>query len=827
MTKDFDATLGSGILNGVPAGDNRVLTMQGINSSDEAIFEGTSSNISVYPGQTSNAGTILMGAINPGTGVPGPVTGFTATAGNGSVTLTWSNPGDAEFAGVRIVRSSDGSYPASPLDGDLVYDGKATSHTDSTVTNETTYHYAAYAYSSNPYYSTAAKVSTTPSASDTSAPGDVTNFTATAENGQITFTWTNPGETDYSGVMIRRSTVSYPTSGSGLEVYNDIGESYTDTGLSNGTTYYYSAFAHDAVPNFATGVQVEATPLFNTPAGLAVAVVAAGNALTITWNTVTGATGYNLYRGTASGVTQLTGTQISDASSPHTDYSLVNGTEYFYVVTALDATSESLDSTQASGIPADTVAPGAPTIDPVTSPANEVSQDISGTKEANTSIWINGAEAVTLDGQTTWTATVYFTNDGTSGGTPADGTYDYSFTAKDASGNESGPATTSIIGNPVNDAPVISGLPSSTATEDTEYTDTNISSTDVDAGDTSSYSISGPSWLGIDPDTGALSGTPLNAHVGDNNFTVTVKDALNATDTLDFTINVSNTNDAPSLSGAPTPTATEDTEYTDSNISSVDDDVGDTKTFSISGPAWLGINASTGVLIGTPLNTHVGDNSFTVTVKDGSNATDTVDFIINVSNTNDVPTISGAPDTTGATGTAYIFTPGGGDDDVTIGIDTLEYSIFNKPGWASFDTASGTLSGTPTDADIPAIGNGIFSGIDICVTDNVIATPVCLGAFTITVADATAPSPATDLATWDEDNAVDLSWVNSVSADQDGVVIMRRDDGVFPTGVNDAQAEQVVDTLLEGAVDAGLAAGTYHYAAFAKDEVPNYSPAVT
>ncbi len=64
---------------------------------------------------------------------------------------------------------------------------------------------------------------------------------------------------------------------------------------------------------------------------------------------------------------------------------------------------------------------------------------------------------------------------------------------------------------------------------------------------------------------------------------------------------------------------------------------------------------------------------------------------------NETPTITGTPTTTVAEDDAYTFTPEGGDDDVG---DTPTYSLSNHPAWLSVDTATGTLSGTPTNADV-------------------------------------------------------------------------------------------------------------------------------
>ena len=89
----------------------------------------------------------------------------------------------------------------------------------------------------------------------------VSNFNAIPGDEQINLTWVNPDDASFAGVMIRRSDVDYPPSTtSGIQLYNDIGVSYTDSGLSNGTRYYYAAFAYDNDSNYSTAAEVSAVP---------------------------------------------------------------------------------------------------------------------------------------------------------------------------------------------------------------------------------------------------------------------------------------------------------------------------------------------------------------------------------------------------------------------------------------------------------------------------------------------------------------------------------------------------------------------------------------
>jgi len=84
------------------------------------------------------------------------------------------------------------------------------------------------------------------------------------------------------------------------------------------------------------------------------------------------------------------------------------------------------------------------------------------------------------------------------------------------------------------------------------------------------------------------------------------------------------------------------------------------------------------------------------------------------------PVISGTPSTTDTAGTYYSFTPTASDVDST----NLTFSISNKPSWAYFNTATGTLSGTPTA--------GTYGNIQISVSDGTLTTP--LSPFSIYVA---------------------------------------------------------------------------------------------
>jgi sugar lactone lactonase YvrE len=92
-------------------------------------------------------------------------------------------------------------------------------------------------------------------------------------------------------------------------------------------------------------------------------VATAGNSqVTVSWYGVSGATSYNIYWSTSSGVTKLSGTKISNVTSPYTHTGRTNGTTYYYVVTAVVASAEGAESSQVSATPTASAASSHPYI---------------------------------------------------------------------------------------------------------------------------------------------------------------------------------------------------------------------------------------------------------------------------------------------------------------------------------------------------------------------------------------------------------------------------------------------------------------------------------
>lgn len=84
-------------------------------------------------------------------------------------------------------------------------------------------------------------------------PAQVSNFYATIGSASVALSWTNPGDDNFAGVLIVRKTGGYPVKpGDGVKIYQGIAQTYTDTGLTNGTQYYYRAFAYNSKKEYQT-----------------------------------------------------------------------------------------------------------------------------------------------------------------------------------------------------------------------------------------------------------------------------------------------------------------------------------------------------------------------------------------------------------------------------------------------------------------------------------------------------------------------------------------------------------------------------------------------
>ena len=162
-----------------------------------------------------------------------------------------------------------------------------------------------------------------------------TGLTATATNHAVLLSWTAPA-------LARSYNVKSATTSGGpySTIANVIATSYIDTGLINGTTYYFVVSALNYNGETANSPEVSATPvavLPGAPTGLT--VMAAHGLVQLNW---TAAIRVRLITtssaGRSSGGPYITITNVTTAS--FADTALVDGTTYYYVVSGVNFDGE-------------------------------------------------------------------------------------------------------------------------------------------------------------------------------------------------------------------------------------------------------------------------------------------------------------------------------------------------------------------------------------------------------------------------------------------------------------------------------------------------------
>ena len=212
---------------------------------------------------------------------------------------------------------------------------------------------------------------------------------------------------------------------------------------------------------------------------------------------------------------------------------------------------------------------------------------------------------------------------------------------RDSNGGESEVNLTFEVLN-VNDDPEILNTPTEDAVEDELFYFMFIGNDTDPTEDVLTWSLDTEApFLTIDIDTGNLSGTPNNDHVGEWEVNVSVSDGNGGTEYVMFTLEVLNVNDDPVITSEDKTEATEDELFFNVYEGIDIDPTGDSFTWDLTTNAdFLSIDPQGGNLSGTPENDDVGEWWVNVSLRDGNGGLDWSNFTLTVDNVNDGPILN-------------------------------------------------------------------------------------------------------------------------------------------------------------------------------------------
>ena len=267
-----------------------------------------------------------------------PVVKAGNSATSGKPMLTWDAVDGATSYKVYRAAKEDGTYG-------LLGSTSATSYTNTGAKEGTTYYYkvkAANGAGESAYSNVVSgKVVVTPKPA---AP--VVKIGNSSTSGKPMLTWNAvSGATSYKVYRATSQNGTYSLLGTVTTT------SYTNTGAKAGMTYYYKVKAVNSVgespySNVVSGKVKSVTPKPAAP------VVKIGHSATsgkplLTWNAVSGATSYKVYRATSqNGTYSLLGTVTATS---YTNTGAKAGTTYWYKVKAVNSAGESAYSNVVSG----------------------------------------------------------------------------------------------------------------------------------------------------------------------------------------------------------------------------------------------------------------------------------------------------------------------------------------------------------------------------------------------------------------------------------------------------------------------------------------------
>jgi len=176
-----------------------------------------------------------------------------------------------------------------------------------------------------------------------SSPSDLT---ATSSAGRVALDWSAVNSASSYTLYWDNATgvTSSSTAITGVSTDN-----YTHSSLDNGTTYYYKVAAVDT-DNTTGSLSSEVSAATPLPAPDNLSASGANNTITLTWNSVSGATSYTLYWDNVSGIDSSDTAITSITNDNYTHSNMDNGSTYNYKVAAVNSSGTGTLSSVASAL---------------------------------------------------------------------------------------------------------------------------------------------------------------------------------------------------------------------------------------------------------------------------------------------------------------------------------------------------------------------------------------------------------------------------------------------------------------------------------------------
>lgn len=404
------------------------------------------------------------------------------------VNLSWSQNSDSNFAAYKIYRAtSPGVTVNSTLVATQTYQ-YSTSTTDNSATGSlppgTTYYYKVFVENQAGGRTGSNEVSIT--LTDNPPAAVTLNAPSTGYYGDVSLSWSGNYESDFQSYRVYRATTPGVTQSSSL-IATLTSSSSTSTSDYNatatappGTRYYYRVFVVDQGGQNTGSNEVSILRINNPPGVVTLNTPVEdnsyyyGNSVALSWSQSSGSgfASYQIYRGTAPGVTDANGTLVTtityqsttSTNDSNATATLPPGTTYYYILYVVDNQGQKTPSNEVSILRVNNP-PTAVTLDTPVENRNSYYGDSVGLSWSQSSesdfasykIYRATAPGVTAANATlvttiTSSSTVSYNDSGATASPPPGTTYYYKVFVVDSAGQSTGSNEQSIV--LVNNPPV-------------------------------------------------------------------------------------------------------------------------------------------------------------------------------------------------------------------------------------------------------------------------------------------------------------------------------------------------------------------------------------